>query len=92
MLLAADCAAENMDEKNPPGAFGPPDVDSTPSTGGDKGAAVMVESLLGPWLTEPDLDRRCELIFLAGGLPSDDGGGLEPRQGAFQSEAKALAV
>lgn len=91
-LLAAFWAAENIDEKKPDAFGGPLAVDSRPSTGGERGADVMCDSLLGPWLTEPDLDRRCALIFREGGLPSEDRGGLEPRQGAFQSDAKARAV
>jgi len=50
-----------MEEKNPPaeGVVGPL------SGMGERGASVMLDSLLGPALAEPALDRR--VIILLGG-------------------------
>jgi len=62
-VFAAFCAAENTVEKKPvPGVEGP-----AFSGIGVRGAAVMLESLLGPMLAvEPALDRLDEIIFPAG--------------------------
>lgn len=62
-VFAAFCAAVNTVEKKPvPGVEGP-----AFSGIGVRGAAVMLESLLGPMLAvEPALDRLDDIIFPAG--------------------------
>lgn len=50
-LLAADCAADIIDEKKP--EFGWPNVASSPS-GGGVSAVTLDESLLGPIVAEVD--------------------------------------
>lgn len=61
-VFAAFCAAEKTDEKNPlcPGVI------ALFSGVGVNGAAVILESLLGPKVAEPDRIRRCEIMFPEG--------------------------
>lgn len=58
ILLAAFWATENMEEKNPAelGVW-----TSLPSGVGESGARVMLDSLLGPILADPDFVLRCAL-------------------------------
>lgn len=60
ILLAAFWATENMEEKNPAEVGVWP---SLPSGVGESGARVMLESLLGPILADPDFVLRC--VFAA---------------------------
>lgn len=59
ILLAAFWATENMEEKNPAelGVW-----TSLPSGVGESGARVMLDSLLGPMLADPDFVLRCALM------------------------------
>lgn len=67
--MAAFCAAAKTDEKNPPvtdmlaalGERKPGVFDS--SIMGVSGADMTLESLLGAWVAESDLTRRCDIMF-----------------------------
>lgn len=57
--VAAFCAAEKTDEKKPLPPDGVPGLLAVPFSGvGVKGARVMLDSLLGPILPDPDLPLR----------------------------------
>jgi hypothetical protein len=59
ILLAAFWATENMEEKNP-AELG---VWTSPLSGvGESGARVILDSLLGPILADPDFVLRCVLV------------------------------
>jgi hypothetical protein len=64
-VLAAFCAAENTDEKNPPCGFVPGLVAGFSGVG-VKGAEVMLDNLLGPRVADPDRIRRCDIILPEG--------------------------
>lgn len=61
-VLAAFCAAEKTEEKNPP----VPGVVEPFSGVGVKGADVMFDNLLGPRVPDPDFNLRCEIMFPEG--------------------------
>lgn len=86
--VAAFCAAETMEEKNPV-ALGV----LSPSSVGVKGAAVMLESLLGIIAADPDLLLRCTFIIKEVGLPSTLARGLPPLLGVlFSGDAPTTEV
>lgn len=60
-VLAAFCAAEKTEEKKPlPGVV-------EPFSGvGVNGADIMLESLLGPKVPDPDRTLRCDIMFPEG--------------------------
>jgi hypothetical protein len=63
-VLAAFCAAENTDEKNPLGGPAVPPGVFTSSSVGVSGADMEFESLLGGFVAERA--RRCDIIFPEG--------------------------
>ena len=71
--MAAFCAAEKTEEKNPPAAgayFGALPVGTAgvlvSSSVGVSGAEIALESLLGWPTADADLARRCDIIFPEG--------------------------
>lgn len=89
IVLAAFWATENMDEKNP-AEFG---VWTSPISGvGESGAGVMLDSLLGPILADPDLVLRCAFIPWEEeeeDVPSPAAAGSEITGGSFLSRCRA---
>jgi hypothetical protein len=68
-LVAAFCAAENMDERKLVPAF-ESDAPSLPSVDRDRDEGVKLDDLLGPIAAEADVLLLCVLMFRADDWPS----------------------
>ena len=69
-VVAAFCAAEKTDEKNPPAPPGKPEAAGVrppgvfvSSTVGVRGEDHAFDNLLGAWVAESDRILRCEIMF-----------------------------